>query len=261
MSARSALYVPGDRPDRFDKAVASGADVVVLDLEDAVGPDRKDTAREAVCAWLAGSGDGPAGTQVRVNPPTSDLGRADLAALPAGVAVRVPKVESPDALDAVGRGRPVHALLESALGVEQASAIASHSAVRTIGLGEADLAAELGLATEEAFDWIRSRVVVAAAAAGLPPPMMSVFANLDDLEGLERSCRRGRSMGMWGRAAIHPQQVPVIDRVFTRTSAEKEWAATVLTALADGAGVARLPSGAMVDEAMARRARRIIEGP
>ena len=104
-------------------------------------------------------------------------------------------------------------------------------------------------------------MVVAAAAAGLPPPMMSVFAHLDDLEGLERSCRRGRSMGMWGRAAIHPQQVPVIDRVFTRTSAEKEWAATVLTALADGAGVARLPSGAMVDEAMARRARRIIEGP
>ena len=154
--ALGVLYVPGDRPDRFAKAVASGADVVILDLEDAVAPDRKDTAREAVCAWLAGSGDGPAGTQVRVNPPTSDLGRADLAALPAGVAVRVPKVESPDALDAVGRGRPVHALLESALGVEQASAIASHSAVRTIGLGEADLAAELGLATEEAFDWIRS---------------------------------------------------------------------------------------------------------
>ncbi|HWM75076.1 MAG TPA: aldolase/citrate lyase family protein, partial [Nocardioides sp.] len=119
MTARSALYVPGDRPDRFDKAVASGADVIVLDLEDAVGPDRKDTAREAVCAWLAGSGRGLDGTQVRVNPPTGELGRADLAALPTGVAVRVPKVESPDALDAVGRGRPLHALLESALGVER----------------------------------------------------------------------------------------------------------------------------------------------
>ena len=162
MTAVSALYVPGSRPDRFDRAAASGADVVILDLEDSVAAEDKAAARDAVAAWLPGA---PVAVQVRVNAPGADALTADLAALPPDAVLRVPKVSGTDDLDAVD-GREVHAILESALGIERAFAIAGHPAVRSLTLGEADLAAELGLEGEDAFAWLRSRVVVAARAAG-----------------------------------------------------------------------------------------------
>jgi len=246
----TALYVPGDRPDRFDKAAASGADTVILDLEDAVAPARRAEAREQVAKWLAG---GPVvDVQVRIG------SLDDLAALPARVSIRLPKVESPSNVDAVGQ-RDVHALIETARGVEHAYAIASHPRVATIGLGEADLAADLGIADESALAWIRVRAVVAAGAAGLPAPMMSAYTDVADLDGLAASCAVGRSLGMVGRTAIHPRQVPVIAAAFAPTDAERAWAQEVLAAL-DGAdvGVAVLPSGTMVDAAMARRARGLL---
>ncbi len=248
------LYVPGSRPDRFDKAADTGA-TVVLDLEDAVAPADKDDARTAVTAWL--SGNPSIAAQVRVNAPGSSDFEADLAALPSDVDLRVPKVEHPADLEQLA-GRRVHALIESALGVERAFEIASTAGVSTIGLGEADLGAELGLpASDAAFAWIRSRVVVAARAAGLPPPLMSVYAAVADLDGLAASCLAGRHLGMWGRAAVHPTQVPVIRDAFSPTDAERAWAQEVLAALAD-TGVARLADGSMVDAAMARRARALL---
>ena len=247
-----ALYVPGSRPDRFDKAAASGAEVI-LDLEDSVAPGERPAAREAVAGWVA-SYDGP--VQVRVNAPGSDDLAADLAALPPHVELRVPKVESPDDLEALA-GRRVHALVESALGVERAFEIARAPQVVTVALGESDLRAELGLDGEEAFDWVRSRLVVAAAAAGHPAPMMSAYPDVRDTAGLEESCRRGRGLGMRGRTAIHPSQVPVICSVFAPSEAEVAWAREVLAALT-GTGVATLADGSMVDEAMARRARSIL---
>lgn len=246
----TALYVPGDRPDRFDKAVASGADTVILDLEDAVPPARREAARAAVASWLAE----PPGVGVQVRIGSLD----DLAELPAYVPIRLPKVSTPADVDAVGE-REVHALIETALGVENAFAVASHPHVATIGLGEADLAAELGVADESAFGWIRVRVVVAARAAGLPAPMMSAYTNVADLDGLARSCAVGRSLGMRGRTAIHPRQLPVIGSSFAPTPEEIAWAREVLVALdGSGTGVATLESGAMVDAAMARRARDIL---
>jgi citrate lyase subunit beta / citryl-CoA lyase len=246
----TALYVPGDRPDRFDKAVASGADTVILDLEDAVAPARRAAAREHVAAWLATRPDVDA--QVRIG------SLDDLAALPADVPIRLPKVESPADVDAVW-GRDVHALIETALGIERAYDIASHPRVVSIGLGEADLAADLGIADESALAWIRVRAVVAARAAGLPAPMMSAYTDGADLDGLAASCALGRALGMAGRTAIHPRQVPVIAAVFAPTDAELAWAKEVLAAL-DGAdtGVATLASGAMVDAAMVRRARTLL---
>ncbi len=248
-----ALYVPGSRPDRFGKAAATGAEVI-LDLEDSVLPGDKDAARKAVAAWLAGA-DAPA--QVRVNPPGSAELRADLAALPPDVPLRVPKVERPADLDALG-GRRVHVLLEGALGVENAFAIAEVPGVASLCLGEADLAAELGLEGEAAFDWIRSRVVVAARAARLPPPMMAAYPDLADLGGLAASCRRGRALGMRGRTALHPSQVPVIRSAFQPSEAELTWARQVLVAL-EGRGVATLGDGWMVDAAMERRARQLLD--
>jgi citrate lyase subunit beta/citryl-CoA lyase len=247
-----ALYVPGSRPDRFDKAAGTGAEVI-LDLEDSVAPDEKGPARQAVARWLA-SYDGP--VQVRVNAPGSPELEADLAALPVDVAVRLPKVTSLADLEPVA-GRQVHAILESAAGVEDAAAVARAPEVVSLALGEADLAAELGLDGEEAFAWIRSRVVVACAAAGLEPPMMSAYPAVRDLAGLEESCRRGRRLGMWGRTAIHPTQVPVVRSVFTPSDDEVAWAEQVLGALSSS-GVATLADGAMVDAAMARRARAIL---
>ena len=247
-----ALYVPGSRPDRFDKAAATGA-TVILDLEDSVAAADKDSARAAVATWVS-TYDGA--VQVRVNAPGSADLAADLAALPASVEVRLPKVSSPTDLDPV-RGRRVHALIESAAGVENAAAIAHEPEVATLALGEADLAAELGLDGDDAFGWIRSRVVVAAAAAGLAPPMMSAYPAVRDLAGLEESCHRGRRLGMRGRTAIHPSQVPVIRAVFEPSADEQAWARTVLEVLTTE-GVATLPDGSMVDAAMARRARTIL---
>jgi citrate lyase subunit beta / citryl-CoA lyase len=248
----TALYVPGDRPDRFDKAASSGADVVILDLEDAVGSDNKERARANIVAWLA---DRPAvPLQIRVNPAATPWGIDDLAALPDDVDIRLPKVERADDLAVAGAHR-VHAIVESALGVEHAYEIAAHPRVATIGLGEADLAADLGITDESALGWVRTRLVVAARAAGLPAPMMSVYPDIRDLDGLQASCAAGRALGMRGRAAIHPTQLPVIAAAFTPTPAELSWAHEVLSALAGaGSGVAVLASGAMVDAAMARRA-------
>jgi citrate lyase subunit beta/citryl-CoA lyase len=251
-----AIYVPGSRPDRFDKAAASGADVVILDLEDSVAAADRPTAREAVARWLTAA---PLPVQVRVGAPGSDDLAADLEALPGDVPLRVPKVSSPSELDRFA-GREVHAILETALGIEQAFAVASHPCVATLALGEADLAVELGLSGEDAFRWVRSRVVVAARAAGLPPPMMSAYPDLRDLDGLAASCRGGRVSGFHGRTALHPSQVPVIRAAFAPTEEEVAWAAEVRAALAGGAGagVARLADGSMVDAAMTRRADAIL---
>ncbi|MGI8646058.1 MAG: HpcH/HpaI aldolase/citrate lyase family protein, partial [Nocardioides sp.] len=228
----------------------------ILDLEDSVADNDKAAARAAraaVAAWLPGAS---VTVQVRVNAPGSAALAADLAALPPDAALRVPKVSGTDDLAALA-GREVHAILESALGIERAFAIASHPAVQSLALGEADLAAELGLEGEDAFAWVRSRVVVAARAAGLPAPMMSAYPDPRDLGGLARSCATGRRLGFHGRTAVHPAQVPVIRDAFAPTDADVAWAREVLAAL-DSSGVARRADGSMVDEAMRRRAEGIL---
>lgn len=252
---RVALYVPGSRPDRFDKAADTGA-TVILDLEDSVTAADRPAAREAVAAWLATA---PASTpvQVRVNAPGSNDLALDLAALPTDVDLRVPKVAGPEDLAPLA-GRRVHALLETALGVERAFAVASAPEVVSLALGEADLAAELGLGSDEGYAWVRSRVVVAARAAGLPAPLMAAYPDLSDLDGLAESCRRGRALGFGGRTAVHPMQVPVIRRAFVPSEEQMSWAREVLARLTD-AGVGTLADGSMVDAAMARRALAVLE--
>jgi citrate lyase subunit beta/citryl-CoA lyase len=265
MSARrepiiTGLYVPGDRPERFDKAVASGAELVILDLEDAVAADRKAAARQHVVAWL-GSGDRkPPVVEVRVNAgAVADV--EALASVRAAFGVRLPKVESTDDVDAVvaalGGDVPISALIETARGLEEAAAIAAHPAVAAVSLGEADLASDLGSADVAILDWARARLLVAARAAGKPPPMMAVYTDIGDLDGLAADTRRGKAMGYVGRTAIHPSQVPVIAAAFVPTGDELAWASEVLAATAAG-GVTTLASGEMVDPAMRRRAESIV---
>jgi citrate lyase subunit beta/citryl-CoA lyase len=265
----TALFVPGDRPDRFDKAVRSGADAVIIDLEDAVAPDRKADARAAAVDFLSRYRTGAVPVHVRVNALETVECAADLAALaglPGLAGVRLPKVQSPQEVhEVVARlpGVPVHCLIETALGVERAYAIAAaNAAVAGIGLGEADLRAELSVTDDAGLAYARSRVVVAASAAGLPPPAMSVYPDVNDLDGLAASCRAGRALGFLGRNAIHPRQLPVIAASFRPSADEVAHARAVLDALAAaglaGRGTAVLPDGRFVDQAMAPGARRVL---
>ncbi len=313
------LYVPGDRPDRFAKALAASPHVI-LDLEDAVAPARKDYARTAVAEALTSGHP----FTVRVNAAGTPWHDADLAAVaprPGLRAIRLPKVETPsDVFTAVARLQAAGAaetvtlacLLESAAGIEAAFEIArSHPRVRAISLGEADLRSDLGLpdpdipagpgpgiptgpdpgtpadsgpgtptgpgpgaaalagsgpgdvaGLDPGLTWARSRVVVAARAAGLPPPLMSVHPHVSDLDGLAATCRAGRRLGFVGRTCIHPRQVPVVVRAFRPTEAELTRARELLAALAAaepaGHGVLTLPDGRMIDPAMSGAARRTV---
>ncbi|MFC8199756.1 HpcH/HpaI aldolase/citrate lyase family protein [Streptomyces sp. NPDC057298] len=257
------LYVPGDRPEVVAKALTAGADVVVVDLEDAVAPGRKEYARAATVDLLAEPH--PVPVHVRVNAPDGPECAADLhalVALPALAGLRLPKVSSPaQVVRTADRAPhlPLYALLESALAVEHAYAIASaHPALRGIGLGEADLRADLGVHDDTGLDWPRSRVVLAARAAGLAPPAQSVHPRVHDLAGLAASCAHGRALGFLGRAAIHPRQLPVIEAAYLPTPQEIETAESVIEAAATRPGAQALPDGRFIDAAVVAGAHRTL---
>lgn len=277
---RTWLYVPAVRSELLPKALVAGADVVIIDLEDAVAAEAKADARESAIEFLdrtAAAGDGGSRTsvppiQLRVNPIHTEVGRADLRRLaghPAIAGIRLSKVESADDVEHArqllgGTAAPgLSCLIETARGIEQASSIAEATGVSSISLGEADLAAELGLAGEKSLTWARSRIVIAAAAAGLPPPSMSVYPDLRDDDGLAASCRLGRDLGLWGRAAVHPRQLPIIRRVFIPNPTDVIKARRLL-ASADGddftgAAAFQLPDGRFVDRAVIAAAQRTVE--
>lgn len=258
----TALYVPGDRPERFDKAASSGAQMIIFDLEDAVAQERKESARRCVVSWLGGLETGTQRPiiQVRVNADSAPDLQA-LAAVDSGFEIRLPKVETPEALDQVrrslGRDCPVTALFESALGLERAFDLLSHPAVTRAALGESDLSSEVGSRSMEVLDHARLRLLFAARAVGLAAPMMSVYPDVSNLEGLRADTDHGRQLGLIGRAAVHPTQLPLIEDVFRPNPLDLDWARQVLAALEHG-GVSRLDNGEMVDPAMAGRARTLL---
>ncbi|MET9376462.1 aldolase/citrate lyase family protein [Streptomyces sp. NPDC002992] len=251
------LYAPGDRPAVVQKALVSGADVVIVDLEDAVAPDRKAYALAATVDLLADPH--PVPVHVRIHTP-HDI--PPLAPLPGLSGFRVPKVTHATDIRRIAEvapGVPLFPLLENALALEHAYAIASaHSAVHGIALGEADLRADLGVRDECGLDWPRSRLVVAARAAGLPPPAQSVHPDVRDLDALAASCARGRALGFLGRAAIHPRQLPVIEQAYLPTPDEVAAAEEVVKAAQTEAGALALADGRFVDAAVVDGARRVL---
>ena len=273
----AALYLPATRPDRFDKALTAGADAVILDLEDAVPAAAKDSARATAVRLVSDRSRKSYGVaiHVRVNSLSSPWGTKDLAALAelaAGrpedrpAAVRVPKVESPEQVrrvaELLGGQIPLYCLIESARGLEAAYEIAgAHPAVAGVALGEADLAGDLGVSSE-GLAWARSRLVVAARAAGLPSPALSAYPRLDDEAGLYESCVAGRRLGFLGRTVLHPKQISAVIRAFTPSAAEVAAAQATLDALAGAdimeGGTAVLADGAFVDRAMAAAASRTV---
>ena len=266
---RSWLYVPATRPDRVEKALAGQAEAVIVDLEDSVPAGAKETARQAVLD-LATRARRP--FHVRVNDLTGPWGTDDLRALArvpvAGV--RLPKIESADqvrqAVDALAQASepvPIHVLLESALGVENAFAIATaHPTVAGISLGEADLRASLRVSDDGALDWARSRVVNASRAAGLPSPAQSVYTDVADQEGLRATSARGRAMGFFGRALIHPRQIPAVHAAYTPSAKERREAAELLAGLeaahTNGAAAFLTTDGRFVDPAVVQAARAVL---
>ncbi|WP_428965427.1 HpcH/HpaI aldolase/citrate lyase family protein [Micromonospora fluostatini] len=275
--ARSYLYVPGDQPDKVARAAARGADACILDLEDAVAPANKPTARATVGAFLTDATTGPQ-WWVRLN---ADTPAADITAVagPHLTGVVVPKADV-DLLAEVHRllgdaehdhdlppgSLAIFALLETAGGVLRADAVAAAPRVVRVGLGEADLAADLCLqpGPDKAELWpLRSRAVLACAAAGLTPPVGPTETALRDPDRLEATSRLLLRQGFRGRTAIHPAQVPVVNRVFSPTDQEVAAARDVVDRLADaerlGSGVAVTADGRMIDAAVARSAREILE--
>ena len=260
------LYAPADHPDRVFKALASEADVVIVDLEDAVAASAKKPARQGLDVLLS---EQTRPIQIRVNDLTTPWFVEDcqtVNALPKHVGVRIPKVESADqvrqAADALP-GRALTPLIESAIGVEMAFEIASaHPQVEALGLGETDLRSSLGISSEVALQWVRSRVVVASRAAGFGPPAMSVYQNLTNLEGLAASCALGRELGFRGRSAIHLRQLATIRWAFMPTPDQIERARLILERAAEaadrGRGTVTLKDGTSVDAAMVAGAQDIL---
>jgi citrate lyase subunit beta / citryl-CoA lyase len=257
--ARSWLYVPGDRPDRVAKALTSGADAVIVDLEDAVAPADKRTARDALAA-LPDS----APCEVWVN--AGEQCAADLAVIPfrAVAGLVVAKCDSAAWLGHVASYVPPTArlapLVESARAVSALPEICGHPRTALCHLGELDLLADLGggePAAESLLQPARVALIYASAAAGIAAPIGGVHRLIDDLAALSESSAMFRQLGFGGRAVIHPSHVGAVNAAFTPTAAERSWAEDVLGAVADAAA-ARSKDGAMVDEAVARRARRIL---
>lgn len=259
-SARTFLFVPGHRPDRFAKAAAAGADAVVLDLEDAVGRDRKEEAREHVRMWLA---EGHRAV-VRINAPGTPWYDGDIRAVGSHASgVMVPKAEDRRALDAVAAALPestgVLPLLETAAGILNAVVLCAAPAVVRPVFGSVDLAAQLRVdhRAHDALLHARSVVVLAATAARCGGPVDGVTTALDDETALAADLDHAVLLGFTGKLCVHPRQVETANRRFTPTDREVVWARGVLAAGAGGS--VAVYEGEMVDSPLVERARAVLE--
>lgn len=259
---RTFLYVPADRLDRlWPRAVDSGVDAVIADLEDGVAASAKDDARENLSRHLSGEHVGPT-LLVRIGT-NDDL---DLLVTRPDVMVVVPKADlaTIGAIEHRLGGRRITALVESATGVMDLVALSRHPAVERLALGEADLRADLGLGehADHALWPIRTQLVVASRAAQLEPPVGPVATDWKDLESLRRTSVLLRAAGFGGRSAIHPDQVATIAGVFRPSPDEVAAARRIIeiheAAVASGHGVSIDDRGRMIDEAVVRSARRVL---
>lgn len=264
MLARSYLFVPGNRPERFGKALASPADVVVLDLEDAVAAADKARARQAVARCIAAA-DAAARQRlaVRINDASTPCFDADLALL-AGTGLpclMLPKAERPETVARVRAACPgmqVLALIESARGVLAAEALAAAEGVARLVFGTLDFALDLDLPGDPlGLDFAASRLALASRAAGLPSPVAGVTPDIDDPARLLADFARARAHGFGAKLCIHPKQVDPIHQALQPSDQELDWARRVLAAADGSPGVVQV-DGRMVDKPVLERAKRLL---
>jgi citrate lyase beta subunit len=272
---RTALFTPGTEASRLRRAVTAGADVCIFDLEDSVPLDRIGEARETVREALDELGD-RTNIWVRVHAVSTSAMIDDLSAIPLQKTsgIMLPKVggaaelaECRNAMLAAGGSAqlPLIPIIESAAGVVNLTEIARAPDVLCLAYGRFDLSADIGIDPEAgspALAAARGTIVLHSASAALHPPLDSPWLQIKDLDGLRKAAQRARADGFGGMLLIHPTHVTPVNQVFSPTAEEIEWAqglmASASEATAEGRG-AYAREGSMVDEAIIRRARRILE--
>ncbi len=269
MTYRSLLFVPGSRPERFAKAQAAGADIVCIDLEDAVVPEAKLEARAVVLAYLKAQTAGPCG--VRINSLRTADGLADVLAVTEALSqgaslamLMVPKLESVQELallrSVVGKGcPPLWPIIESAAGLKAAWEICAAPGLGGILFGGVDYAADLG--SDMGWDALflaRSSLAVACARSGIG--LLDVpYLDIADESGLREETTRVKAMGFQGRACIHPAQVAPVNGVFSPSPSQIAQAQRVVDAFAAAKGNAALLDGKMIELPVVRSAQRILD--
>ena len=258
------LFVPGNRPERINKALAAGADVVIVDLEDAVAIDEKESARAAVADWLASSSAVNQSIALRINSADSIWHAADLAlcAHPSITAVVLPKAASLDELARVvaAGARTVIPLIESAAGFLQAGALAAAPAVSRLMFGSIDFCVDLGIEGEDReLDYFRSQLVLASKLAGIAAPVDGVTTAIDDEALLQSDTLRGKRFGFGGKLCIHPKQIAGVRAAYLPSAAEVSWAERVVSAAQTAHGGAVAVDGKMVDRPVILKAERILQ--
>ncbi|NOQ20196.1 MAG: CoA ester lyase [Desulfobacterales bacterium] len=281
---RTALFVPGNRPDRVDKAVDTAADVVIIDLEDAVPYSQKKETRPVVREKILDYQERP--VLVRINALDTEFFQEDLdAVVVKGLScVMVPKVEAAAQILEINRGlleveakkgmRPgsvsIIPLIESALAVENVFQIVSQRTdperLFTVAFGAADFTLDMGFEitkTGEELFYPRARIAVACRAAGVKPPLDTPFMiDLKDPEALEADIKRACRLGFQGKLCIHPNQIDICNRLFSPTTEEIEYAQKVVQAFdeAEAGGTAAIQlDGKFVDYPVVERCRRILK--
>lgn len=259
-SGRSFLFVPGDRPERFDNAAHAGADALIIDLEDGVAPQQKARARTAAAAWIDGGGF----ACVRVNPfggPDHDADIEAFAGLEGLIAVVLSKTASAQAASAVATrsSAPVIAMIESAVGILNALSIAAANGVVRLAFGHLDYAVDIGCDSGyAAMMHARSSLVLASRAAGLPGPIDGVTVALTDPGVLAEDIAQARMLGLPGKLLIHPRQVDATHVGYQPTDTEVTWALRVLSVAGQSSEGAVGVDGEMVDAPVIARAQDIV---
>ena len=259
------LFVPGNGPERFEKAIASGADAIIVDLEDGVAPGDKDRARAHLRDWIGGREGIAERVLVRINDATTPWFDTDLALLREGriLVAMLPKAETTASIDAVRAALPpagrVIPIIETARGVRDVDALAAAGGVARLAFGTLDYCADLGLSGDDrGLIHASSRIAEASRCAGIDSPIAGVTPAIDDDARLRADLDFARAFGCGAKLCIHPRQVAVIHHALKPSPEELDWARRVLAAAASGQGAVQL-DGRMVDRPVVLRAQSIVD--
>ncbi|MDK4717837.1 CoA ester lyase [Rhizobium sp. CNPSo 3968] len=262
MIERTFLFVPGDRPEKFTKAMDSGADVTIIDLEDAVSPQRKSLARQAMASYLSE----PKSKKViiRVNGGDTPWYHDDIMAVRTTniVGLMLPKTTGPEqierVLETLGRPLEIIPLVETAKGIVNLPAISDHPAVQRMAFGSIDLQMDIGIpGSRDALLFARSQIVLHSKASELLPPIDGVTTNFRDPSTVLEDCRYARSLGFGGKLCIHPNQISPARMGLAPEESEVAWAEEVLNAVATETGAVSL-NGKMIDAPVVEYAKRVL---